>query len=99
VGLSAYRIVQESLSNAMRHAPGATVVVDIGRDDGGLRLHITNGPGVSPAGPPGAGQGLIGMRERAALLGGTLDVGPVPVGGFQVTATLPVDDTTERGSG
>jgi signal transduction histidine kinase len=39
------------------------------------------------------------MRERAALLGGTLDVGPVPVGGFQVTATLPVDDTTERGSG
>ncbi|WP_336205099.1 sensor histidine kinase [Nonomuraea sp. LPB2021202275-12-8] len=99
LGLSAYRIVQESLSNAMRHAPGATVVVDIGRDDGGLRLHITNGPGLAPAGPRGAGQGLVGMRERAALLGGTLDAGPVPVGGFQVTATLPVDATTERGSG
>jgi signal transduction histidine kinase len=99
VGLSAYRIVQESLSNAMRHAPGATVVVDVGRDDGGLRLHITNGPGVAPAGAPGAGQGLVGMRERAALLGGTLDAGPVPVGGFQVTATLPVDGTTERRSG
>ncbi|WP_219519046.1 sensor histidine kinase [Nonomuraea ceibae] len=96
VGLSAYRIIQESLSNAMRHAPGATVMLDIGRDDTGLRLHVTNGPGSSPAGEPGAGQGLVGMRERAALLGGTLAAGPVPVGGFQVTATLPID---ERGAG
>ncbi|MFI6707072.1 sensor histidine kinase [Nonomuraea sp. NPDC050478] len=95
VGMSAYRIVQESLSNAMRHAPGATVVLDIGRDDHGVRLHITNGPGSSPAHSPGAGHGLVGMRERAALLGGTLEAGPVPVGGFQVTAVLP----TGRGSG
>lgn len=99
VSLSACRIVQESLSNAMRHAPGATVVVDIGCDGGALRLRITNGPGSSPAGEPGAGHGLVGMRERAALLGGTLDAGPVPVGGFQVTATLPLDGTTERGAG
>ncbi|MFG1944306.1 sensor histidine kinase [Nonomuraea sp. NPDC048826] len=90
VGMSAYRIVQESLSNAMRHAPGATVVLDIGRDDHGVRLHITNGPGSSPARSPGAGHGLVGMRERAALLGGTLEAGPVPVGGFQVTAVLPI---------
>ncbi|WP_053175603.1 sensor histidine kinase [Nonomuraea sp. SBT364] len=92
VGLSAYRIVQESLSNAMRHAPGATVMLDLGRDERAVRLHVTNGPGSAPPGEPGAGQGLVGMRERAALLGGTLDAGPVPVGGFQVTAILPVDE-------
>ena len=89
VGLSAYRIVQESLSNAMRHAPGATVVLDVSRDDHAVRLRITNGPGTSPALSPGAGHGLVGMRERAALLGGTLEAGPVPVEGFQVTAVLP----------
>ncbi|MDA0632581.1 sensor histidine kinase [Nonomuraea sp. MCN248] len=89
VGMSAYRIVQESLSNAMRHAPGATVMLDIRRDEHGVRLHVTNGPGTSPARSPGAGHGLVGMRERAALLGGTLEAGPVPVGGFQVTAVLP----------
>jgi signal transduction histidine kinase len=95
VSLSAYRIVQESLSNAMRHAPGATVVLDIGLDDKEVRLHVTNGPGTSPSRGPGAGHGLVGMRERATLLGGTLEAGPVPVGGFQVTAVLP----TGRGSG
>ncbi|MGI5271031.1 sensor histidine kinase [Nonomuraea sp. CA-218870] len=89
VGMSAYRIVQESLSNAMRHAPGATVMIDVRRDEQGVRLHVTNGPGTSSARSPGAGHGLVGMRERAALLGGTLEAGPVPVGGFQVTAVLP----------
>ena len=90
VGLSAYRIIQESLSNAMRHAPGATVMLDIGRDDTGLRLHVTNGPGSSPAGEPGAGQGLVGMRERAALFGGGFEAGPRPEGGFRVHASLPI---------
>ncbi|MFI9591954.1 sensor histidine kinase [Nonomuraea sp. NPDC052265] len=91
VGLSAYRIVQESLSNAMRHAPGSSVTVEITRDDGTLRLRVANGPGLSLAAAPGAGQGLVGMRERAALLGGTLDAGPARGGGYQVSAALPVE--------
>lgn len=90
VGLSAYRIVQESLSNAMRHAPGTAVAVDLVRDGDELRLRIANGPGAAESGPPGAGQGLVGMRERAALLGGTLDAGPIQGGGFEVRATLPI---------
>ncbi|MFI7441758.1 sensor histidine kinase [Nonomuraea indica] len=89
-GLSAYRIVQESLSNAMRHAPGAAVTLVLTRDGDRLRLRVANGPGTSPGGAPGAGQGLVGMRERAALLGGTLQAGPVTGGGYEVTATLPI---------
>jgi signal transduction histidine kinase len=95
VGLSAYRIVQESLSNAMRHAPGATVTVAVARDDDALRLHVTNGAGAAPGGPEGTGQGLVGMRERAALLGGTLEAGPIEGGGFQVAATLPIAGAEE----
>ncbi|MEU0566138.1 histidine kinase [Nonomuraea sp. NPDC005983] len=93
IGLSAYRIVQESLSNAMRHAPGATVSVGISRESGAVRLRVVNGPGSSPGGPPGAGQGLAGMRERAALLGGELEAAGVEGGGFQVTARLPIEET------
>ncbi|GGO71398.1 two-component sensor histidine kinase [Nonomuraea cavernae] len=95
VGLSAYRILQESLSNAMRHAPGATVAVDVARDDHDLRLRVANGPGETPGGAPGAGQGLAGMRERAALLGGVLEAGPTKEGGFQVTARLPIAGAEE----
>ncbi|MCA2222358.1 sensor histidine kinase [Nonomuraea aurantiaca] len=95
VGLSAYRIVQESLSNAMRHAPGATVTVAVALDDDALRLHVTNGAGAAPGGPEGTGQGLVGMRERAALLGGTLEAGPIEGGGFQVAATLPIAGAEE----
>ncbi|MEW9552701.1 sensor histidine kinase [Nonomuraea sp. NPDC050783] len=96
VELSAYRIVQESLSNAMRHAPGSAVRVELAREGGELRLRVAGGPGTRPGGPPGAGQGLVGMRERAALLGGVLEAGPVPGGGFEVAARLPVG---ERGGG
>ncbi|MEU7742474.1 sensor histidine kinase [Nonomuraea sp. NPDC049158] len=95
VGLSAYRIVQESLSNAMRHAPGATVTVAVARADDALRLHVTNGPGAAPGGPEGTAQGLVGMRERAALLGGTLEAGPIEGGGFQVAARLPIAGAEE----
>ncbi|MBW8484836.1 sensor histidine kinase [Actinomadura parmotrematis] len=96
VGLSAFRIVQEALSNAMRHAPGSHVRVAAARRGGILHLEIVNGP--PPAGqrptpsPPGGGHGLTGMRERAAMLGGDLAAGPTPEGGFQVTARLPVAD-------
>ncbi|AQZ64535.1 Putative two-component system sensor kinase [[Actinomadura] parvosata subsp. kistnae] len=96
VELSAYRIVQESLSNVMRHAPGATVAVEITRRGDELRLRVANGPGTGPReASGGAGQGLVGMRERAALLGGTLEAGPTGGGGFEVRATLPI---TERES-
>ncbi|MFD0477419.1 sensor histidine kinase [Nonomuraea thailandensis] len=93
VELSAYRIVQESLSNAMRHAPGATVAVEIARRGEELRLRVANGAGTEPGTAQearGAGQGLVGMRERAVLLGGTLDAGPVAGGGFEVLAALPI---------
>ncbi|MFG1679919.1 sensor histidine kinase [Nonomuraea sp. NPDC049269] len=90
VGLSAYRIVQESLSNVMRHSPGSTVTITVEHDGHALRLRVANAGGTAPGGTEGAGQGLVGMRERAALLGGTLEAGPVDGGGFQVTATLPI---------
>ncbi|QYC41123.1 Sensor histidine kinase LiaS [Nonomuraea coxensis DSM 45129] len=90
VELSAYRIVQESLSNAMRHAPGSAVGVELVREGEELRLRVANSRGTGDGGPPGAGQGLVGMRERASLLGGTLEAGPTPSGGFEVAAALPI---------
>jgi signal transduction histidine kinase len=91
VDLSAYRIVQEALSNAMRHAPGSHVQVDVGYRPDGLALQIRN-DAVPPPFPPlaGGGHGIIGMRERTAMLGGTLNAAPTEDGGFQVTALLPV---------
>jgi signal transduction histidine kinase len=96
VGVCAYRIVQESLSNAGQHAPGAAVTVSVGHDAGAVLLRVANGPG-GPAGPSGnehgPGHGLTGMRERVALLGGSLSVGPEPDGGFVVSAVLPLGET------
>ena len=93
VGVCAYRIVQESLSNASQHAPGAAVTVSVGHDSGAVLLRVTNGPG-GPAGPSendhGPGHGLTGMRERVALLGGSLSAEPSPDGGFVVSAVLPL---------
>jgi signal transduction histidine kinase len=97
VGVCAYRIVQESLSNASQHAPGAEVTVSVGHDCGAVLLRVANGPGAS-AGPPvnehRPGHGLTGMRERVALLGGSLSAAPSPDGGFVVSAVLPLGDTT-----
>jgi signal transduction histidine kinase len=94
VELSAYRILQEALSNALRHAPGAgaTVEVDYQPDRLRLRVHNQAPPGRGER-PPAAspGQGLIGMRERAAMLGGTLSAGPDGEGGYLVEAVLPLD--------
>jgi len=95
VGMCAYRIVQESLSNASRHAPGAAVKVSVDHGADAVRLRVANGPGkaASPAGNEnwnGPGQGLAGMRERAALLGGWLSAGPSSDGGFVVSAMLPL---------
>jgi signal transduction histidine kinase len=99
VGLSAYRIVQESLSNAMRHAPGADVYVLVEYVDDPTELRITvrndqprNGGAPLP-GPDGNGNGLVGMRERVAMLGGGLTAAPTVDGGFAVSATLPLERT------
>nr|WP_240468466.1 sensor histidine kinase [Streptomyces dangxiongensis] len=94
VELSAYRIVQEALSNALRHAPGSRVRVEVAHLRGGVRLAVTNSRPRHP-GPPstGAGHGLLGMRERAAMLGGTVTAAGTPAGGFAVAAFLPRDGT------
>jgi signal transduction histidine kinase len=89
VGLSAYRIVQESLANAARHAPGAPVEVTVDHDDDELRLRIVNGAATTPTTPSPPGHGLVGMRERATVVGGTLRAGPRAGGGFEVEARLP----------
>jgi signal transduction histidine kinase len=100
VDLSAYRIVQEALSNAMRHAPGAAVEVKLYYGDAALVVEVRNdcpaGPGSAgtPDGVPGegGGHGIIGMRERATMLGGHLQAGPTKKGEFLVTAALPLDN-------
>ena len=94
LGLSAYRIVQESLANAARHAPGAGVAVRLQYGDQALTVGVVNDASTHAAtsGTPGTpGHGIIGMRERAVVVGGTLAAGPRAGGGFEVTATLPFD--------
>src|SRR5215207_2322578 len=88
--LSAYRIIQEALTNARRHAPGAAVDVELLYAGEALHLRVRdNGPG-PPDGATAAGHGLLGMRERAAMVGGTLSTGRARTGGFLVQATLPM---------
>jgi signal transduction histidine kinase len=101
VDLSAYRIVQEALSNAMRHAPGSHVGVEVAYRPDGLALEICNdavsqvlvGSGARAV---GGGHGLVGMRERATMLGGSLEAGPTGDGGFRVSAVLPVSPPAEE---
>lgn len=90
VELAAYRLVQEALTNARTHAPGAPVRVEVDGDEHALSVRVldTGGPAVSSG---GTGFGLVGMRERVRVLGGDFDAGPLPGGGFAVTARLPLD--------
>ncbi|MFD4711985.1 sensor histidine kinase [Streptomyces sp. NPDC058430] len=91
VELSAYRIVQEALSNALRHAPGAEARVEVSYVLGGLGLRIVNGPPTGLVKPsPGAGHGITGMRERIAMLSGEMTAGPTADGGYEVAAFVPV---------
>ncbi|MEU4485965.1 histidine kinase [Streptomyces purpurascens] len=93
VELSAYRIVQEALSNSLRHAPGATARVEIGYVLGGLGLRIVNGPPPNPSlikPSPGAGHGVTGMRERVSMLNGEMTAGRTDDGGYEVAVFLPV---------
>ncbi|MFF8441614.1 sensor histidine kinase [Streptomyces californicus] len=101
VELAAYRIVQESLTNALKHAAPGPVAVRLGRSGELLTVEVTSAVG-SRAGPtaPGSGAGLVGMRERAALLGGTFGAGAEPGGGgakiWRVRAELPVREKETR---
>ena len=93
VDLAAYRIVQESLTNAIRHAGPATAAVSLGYHPGELRIDVTDtgrGQPTGPAAGQSGGHGLAGMRERAATVGGTVETGPASGGGFRVAARLPV---------
>ena len=91
VELAAYRIVQEALTNARRHAPGAAVDVELQYTGSALAVRIRdNGPGPPPGGPAG-GHGLAGMRERAAAVGGEVRTAEAPGGGFLVAARLPAE--------
>ncbi|NEC48065.1 sensor histidine kinase [Actinospica acidiphila] len=91
VGRTAYRIVQEGLTNARKHAPGTEVTVSVTGGPGeDLTVRVHNPPPEGDVPPvPGAGQGLIGLRERATLAGGSLEHGRTPDGGFEVRARLP----------
>ena len=93
VDISAYRIVQEALTNVLKHADQASAQVSIrcGADE--VLIVVTDDGGGPPAdGQDGAGHGLAGMRERVALFGGELAAGPRPAGGFEVRARLPLDE-------
>ncbi|MDT0270445.1 histidine kinase [Streptomyces sp. DSM 44915] len=93
VQLTGYRLVQETLANARRHAPGAAVTVDLRVADGALRVAVGCAAPRRPVAPvPGPGTGLEGLRERVAAGGGTFAAGGTPDGGFRVVAELPLGD-------
>lgn len=106
VGLAVYRIAQEALSNAMKHAPGARVRIALAHEPDAVRLAVTNGPATTrpreSAGPQpastGGGHGIIGMRERATSLGGTFTATGDGEDGFTVTAAFPLDRDAEPSS-
>ena len=97
VEMSAFRIAQEALTNATRHAPGARARLQITRDTNQLTVIVTDdGPGREPHGDAGhQGLGIVGMRERALLHGGEFKAGPLPGGGFEVVAVLPAGRSQE----
>jgi signal transduction histidine kinase len=92
VDLFAYRIVQEALTNVLKHGGvGAAVQVRLEESDGHLDIEVID-TGTETGTLPGSGQGIVGMKERAILLGGTFEAGPRPEGGFRVLARLPIGD-------
>lgn len=99
-GLSVYRVVQEALTNAMKHAgPGARVTVMVQWLHGALAVEVSDDGRGAAAPNDGSGQGLVGMRERAAVFGGTVSAGPRPGGGFQVKMWLPLPEERGRPGG
>jgi signal transduction histidine kinase len=89
--------VQEALTNVTRHAGPATATVRVSYGDRELTVQVDDdGRGPSPhGGAPGGGKGIVGMRERVAALGGDLQAGPRPDGGFRVLARLPLDGSPD----
>ncbi|MGW2815583.1 sensor histidine kinase [Streptomyces sp. NPDC001415] len=86
-----YRTVQESLTNVRKHAPGATALVELWQAGDDVGVTVTNTPPTRPALPlPGSQQGLVGLRERAEILHGTLEAGPTAVGGYRVRLRIPL---------
>lgn len=98
VGLSVYRIAQESLTNVIKHAGVASCRVDVEADGKDVRIEVTDDGRAAPGrdAPPGGGHGLVGMRERAAMYGGVLDAGPA-AGGYRVMARLPYEPASGSG--
>ena len=93
VELAAYRVIQEALTNALKHAGGAPTRVLVRFVDGRLELEIRNVRGQAATDAGGTGRGLVGMRQRVAVYGGVLEAGPQPEGGFAVRAWLPLAET------
>jgi signal transduction histidine kinase len=89
VGRAAYRIVQEALTNAAKHAPGALVSVALERPAKQLVVRVVSGPGRASEPAPGGGYGLVGLAERVRTLGGRLTAQPRLDGGFEVEAEPP----------
>lgn len=90
--LSVFRVVQEALTNAVKHAPGSSVSVAVALDERAVVVTVVNSPGSGRPVVPGAGHGMVGMRQRTALYGGTLSAEPTADGGFEVTAVFPLAD-------
>ena len=91
VDLTGYRIVQEALTNVLKHAPQAAVSLSVGRERGELAVDVLDDGGGVVADNGHVGHGLVGMRERTALYGGTLRTGPRPGGGFEIVARIPLE--------
>ena len=89
IDLAAYRIIQEALTNARRHAGHCQAWVTVIRDQRSLQLEIINDGKARPSGI-GSGSGIVGLRERVALYRGALDAAPLATGGFRVAASLPL---------
>ncbi|MEV2210872.1 sensor histidine kinase [Streptomyces sp. NPDC050997] len=99
VDLTAFRIVQEALTNVTKHAATESAHVRLAYADSRLQITVSNdGPPVAPATPRGTGFGVMGMRERAHSIGGQLCAGPRPEGGFEVTTALPLQPSAVRES-
>ncbi len=96
--LAGYRIVQEALTNVLRHAPGASAEVHLRYVPDAIQVEVFDDGGArsdaSPTVSPGTGHGLVGLRERAGTLGGTLEAGPLEAGGFRVWTCLPTGNGT-----
>lgn len=91
VGLTVYRVVQESLTNAVKHAPGRPTLVRVAHSEHAVEVEVhTEGSSAVSGGPARAGRGLAGLRERVSVFGGSFEAGPTPAGGFLTRASIPV---------